>query len=30
MILRYQNNIENKVGHKLGHTTLTAPPDCSV
>ena len=30
MIVSYQNNIEIKVGHNLGHTTLGAPPDCSV
>ena len=30
MIVYYQNNIENKVGHNLGQTALAAPPDCSV
>ena len=28
MIVNYQNNIDNKVGHKLGHTTLVSSTGC--
>ena len=29
MIICYQNNIENKVGHNSGHATIAAPIGCS-